>query len=148
MILFLHLYNVKQGQGTYENAEDAGKEAMGMAMYDERTGGAAGAQAAGMSANYAAAMAGLAGFQYTGGQTAANAAFLNPSHYPAYAAAQYNAALAAGYWPGPNQPGASSAHAAASTNVGAGGERGSTGVSQMGQFSSGEKAPVPKQQEL
>lgn len=45
-------------------------------------------------------MAGLAGL-YPAGQGTQAAAFLNPAHYPAaYAAAQYNAALAAGYWPG------------------------------------------------
>lgn len=69
-------------------------------MYDER--GSSSGQASGIPVNYAAAMAGLAGFQYPGGQgnaAAASAAFLNAAHYPAYAA-QYNAALAAGYWPG------------------------------------------------
>lgn len=59
-----------------------------------------------ISQNYAAAMAGLAGYQYPqqGSNTAAAAlaqAYMNQqaAHYPAYAA-QYNAAAAAaGYWP-------------------------------------------------
>lgn len=80
--------------------ETGGKD---VASYDERASAAqVNAANSSVSANYAAAMAGLAGL-YPGGQagTAASAAFLNPVHYPAaYAAAQYNAALAAGYWPG------------------------------------------------
>lgn len=91
--------------GNYENIDDNGKEN----AYEDRsgttsqTGGSGGGGGGGsIPVNYAAAMAGLAGFQYPGGQSnaAASAAFLNPAHYPAYAAAQYNAALAAGYWPG------------------------------------------------
>ncbi|PJF19046.1 hypothetical protein PSACC_01132 [Paramicrosporidium saccamoebae] len=68
-------------------------------VYEERS--STSGQASGIPVNYAAAMAGLAGFQYPTGQSssAASAAFLNAAHYPAYAA-QYNAALAAGYWPG------------------------------------------------
>lgn len=79
--------------------EEGGKDG----SYDDRASvSQANATNANVSANYAAAMAGLAGL-YPGSQTsaAASAAFLNPAHYPAaYAAAQYNAALAAGYWPG------------------------------------------------
>lgn len=42
---------------------------------------------------YAAAMAGLTGYQYpTGGQ-----AYMNPAHYPAYTS-QYNNIPAAAYW--------------------------------------------------
>lgn len=60
---------------------------------------------AAISQNYAAAMAGLAGYQYPQQGQASNAAtaaalqaYMNQA-YPAYAAAaQYNAA-AAGYWP-------------------------------------------------
>jgi hypothetical protein len=85
-----------QAVNNYESGDDNGKDS----VYDERSGG--GGQASGIPVNYAAAMAGLAGFQYPSGQgnaAAASAAFLNAAHYPAYAA-QYNAALAAGYWPG------------------------------------------------
>lgn len=66
---------------------------------------------AAVSQNYAAAMAGLAGYQYPQ-QAAGNAAaalaqaYMNQAaaHYP-YAAAQYNAAAASGYWPqGANTP--------------------------------------------
>jgi len=69
--------------------------------------GASSANLAAMSQNYAAAMAGLAGYQYPtqGASNAATAAALaqaymsQAAHYPAYAA-QYNAAAAAaGYWP-------------------------------------------------
>lgn len=62
---------------------------------------------ASLSSNYAAAMAGLAGYPYPqqGMQnSASNAAVAQAyAHYPAYAA-QYNAALAAGYWPQGNSP--------------------------------------------
>lgn len=54
---------------------------------------------------YAAAMAGLTGYQYSAGGAGSAAsmaqAYMNPAHYPAYAAAaQYNnMAAAAAYWP-------------------------------------------------
>ena len=78
--------------GSYD--EDAGKEG----VYDDRHAGAS--QANLQAANYAAAMAGLAGFQYPAGTAPMpGQPYMNPVHYPAYAAAQYNAAMAAGYWP-------------------------------------------------
>lgn len=54
-------------------------------------------------------MAGLAGYPYsaqTGSNPAAVAqAYMTPAHYPAYAAAaQYNAAMASGYWPQGTSP--------------------------------------------
>jgi hypothetical protein len=93
-------------------------------------------------------MAGLAGFQYPGGNqgnASGSAAFLNPSHYPAYAAAQYNAAMAAGYWPAAaGQVGNASGQAisgstsvsdrSASSNAGVGGDKGNnTAISKVQQ---------------
>lgn len=77
--------------------EDGGKDS---AYQDRHVSGTS--QSNLQAANYAAAMAGLAGFPYPGAQqsTAQGAPYMNPAHYPAYAAAQYNAAMAAGYWPG------------------------------------------------
>lgn len=52
------------------------------------------------TASYAAAMANLAGYPYPPGQVnAASTSYLNVGNYPT-GYAQYNAALAAGYWPG------------------------------------------------
>lgn len=117
--------------GYEEETSGGGGGGKEVASYDERASAAqVNAANSNVSANYAAAMAGLAGL-YPGSQagTAASAAFLNPVHYPAaYAAAQYNAALAAGYWPGAPTgagPGCSSAAIAgldpnSASSVGAG----------------------------
>lgn len=86
-------YPQPSSHSAYE--DEAGKEG----VYDDRHTSAA-SQVNMQAANYAAAMAGLAGFQYPGGASQMpSQAYMNPVHYPAYAAAQYNAAMAAGYWP-------------------------------------------------
>lgn len=83
------------------------------------SGGASGASGMPPNNSYASAMANLAGFPYSAGQVvnpASAAAFLNPVNFSSsYAAAQYNAAIAAGYWGGPPPPSAPS-----SGNVAAG----------------------------
>lgn len=70
-------------------------------MYDDRSSGATSQvtshQNAAAAASYAAAMANLAAFPYP--TNAASAAFLNAATFPS-TYAQYNAALAAGFWPG------------------------------------------------
>lgn len=71
--------------GAYEQDEDA----------DDRQQATNAANLAAMPQNYAAAMAGLAGYQYPTG----NQAYMNPAHYPAYAAAQQYNNMAAAYWP-------------------------------------------------
>jgi hypothetical protein len=84
-------------------ANDDGSSGVGGSGAGGRGAGASGGNASGNN-SYATAMANLAGFPYSGGQvvnSASAAAFLNPNNFsPSYAAAQYNAAIAAGYWPG------------------------------------------------
>lgn len=125
----------------YESGDDNGKES----VYEERS--STSGQASGIPVNYAAAMAGLAGFQYPTGQSssAASAAFLNAAHYPAYAA-QYNAALAAGYWPGTTSAGNVS-NPVSSSNQNPG-DRSLTGHTESGGDSSlipGVAKPPPQQ---